>query len=268
MKTFTNQMAGSLRIALLSSIGLVATHNVLGLVEIKGELWQFNSGNSPVASEFVSNTTSHCVATVTPGQFGSGWLAVDNGALGGATGVWELGRNGVIACSGLSDLIGSSGTERSITIKVKQLHDMMYSDLATVLVPGASLQSTKIITNEPSSFGVWVTEETQWQVNAATAVDQATIVGAYYGSAVDQVVMETVLSTVLPPPTLAIRQVGNQIEISWPATASDMVLEATGNLQNPESWAPVEAQVQTSGGVSFVLLTPLTGEEFYRLKQP
>jgi len=235
--------------------------------EIKAQAWQFNSGDSPVIPEYVTNSSSHGVAVVSPGPFGSGWVAQDN-LFAGATGVWDLGRNGTIACSGLAGLVGSPGQERVFTVKVKQYNDgAVYADRATVFVPGAALQNTTVTAMNSGTIGGWVTEETLWKAPAATTVDQLSIVSAYYGSLVDQVSVETVLAA-LPPPTLAIRRVGNQVEVSWPSGFSGMVLESSSNLADAQSWSPVGAAVQTSGETSSVTLETQADAQFYRLKQP
>lgn len=267
MKKFMRHPARCSVIALLSTCGFVLPPSAVAEGAIKAETWEFTSGNSPVIAEHVTNSAHQCVAVVSPGQFGSGWLAEDSGALGGVTGVWDLGRHGTIACNGISGLIGNPGQERVFTVKVKQLNDPIYSDFATVFVTGAALQNAKIITNNSSTFGVWITQESRWKAPAVAAVDQVTIVSAYYGSLVDQVSVEASLVSV-PAPILTIRQVGNQIEVSWSSAFSGMALEATGNLQDAESWSLVEAPVQTSGGVSSVTLTPPADAQFYRLKQP
>lgn len=268
MKNFKQHMArGWLLTALLVTGISLVDHTAFG--EIKAETWQFNSGASPIAPESVANSSNPGVAIVTPGPFGSGWIAQDN-LFSGANGVWDLGRNGTIACSGLANLVGNPGQERVLTVKVKQYNDgAVYADRATVSVPGAALQQRTVTTAGVGTIGEWIIEETRWKTSAAATVDQVTIVSAYYGSLVDQVSVEAAVVAV-PPPTLSIRRVGtgNQVEVAWSAGFSGMVLESSADLNGTHSWAPVDAPVQTSGGISSVTLEMQAEGQFYRLKQP
>lgn len=268
MKNILNGTARAFAVAALLTVGFgIANDAAAGAIKV--EVWQFNSGNAALPAELATNTTPQGTAVVTPGNFASGWLE-QNPLFGSATGVWDLGQNGTIDCSGLASLIGGPGQERTVTIKVKQYNDgAMYADYATVFVPSATLQSSKVTAAGSGTLGAWYVEETRWKVSAAATVDAVTILGADYGTLVDQVSVEAAALVVLPQPKLSIRALATgEIEVSWPSAYNTMLLEASGDAADSQGWTPVSAPVQTSGEVSSVILEKQPGAKFYRLRQP
>ena len=78
-------------------------------------------------------------------------------------------------------------------------------------------------------------------------------------------VTSTALFQVLPP-SLRIRAVAeNEVEITWPATSPEFVLQETADLL-PASWMPVAQPPQIENDQSKLTLTPV-GSRFYRLKK-
>jgi hypothetical protein len=67
---------------------------------------------------------------------------------------------------------------------------------------------------------------------------------------------------------LEIARNGNNIEISWPstATAEGYILESTTSLSEP-NWQPVNQPPIPSGDRDVVTITNATGNEFFRLKK-
>ena len=255
---------GAAMIALVAGV----VSDVTASAATKVETWRFESDSSPATPELVVNTTGSCLATVTPGAFASGWVA-SSPVFGSANGVWDLGSSGTVSCSGLTVLIGGVGSQRTVTVKVTQYRDGgIYAEPTEVAIAGASIVSSNITHAASGGFGDWVTQETRWQLPPSATADTVQITGAEYGSLVDSVSLESSLAA-LPPPQLAIRPVGNnQVELTWPAGYSSMILESNGDASNALNWSPVEATVQTSGDVSFVTLDATNAAQFYRLKQP
>jgi hypothetical protein len=72
----------------------------------------------------------------------------------------------------------------------------------------------------------------------------------------------------LPPvPSLGIAATPNQVVLSWPAAATNYVLETAGALVPPTGWTPLTNGVVVAGGTCF-LTNSLTGAAaFYRLHQ-
>jgi hypothetical protein len=72
------------------------------------------------------------------------------------------------------------------------------------------------------------------------------------------------LPLVPPIPHLDLRRVGNNLLLSWPAEASQFVLEATTNLAPPIQWTPL-----VSGVTQFAATLGSTStSRFYRLRSP
>lgn len=235
---------------------------------IKVETWRFESDSSPATPEVVVNASGSCLATVTPGAFASGWVT-SNPVFGSANGVWDLGRSGTVSCSGLTSLVGGAGSQRTVTVKVTQYRDGgIYYDPTEVAIAGGSIVSSNVTHSASGGFGDWVTQETSWQLPPNATTDTVQITGAYDGSLVDSVSLESSL-VALPPPQLSIRSAGgNQVEVSWPAGYGGMVLESNATANDVGGWSPVGATVQTSGAVSFVTLEATNAAQFFRLKQP
>jgi hypothetical protein len=68
-------------------------------------------------------------------------------------------------------------------------------------------------------------------------------------------------------PTVTISTAGGMIVLSWPATASGYVLEATSSLQNPNWTAVPDAVPTNNGGTNSVSLNLTGNSQFYRLHQ-
>ncbi len=71
-----------------------------------------------------------------------------------------------------------------------------------------------------------------------------------------------------PGPTLQIAAAGGQLWITWPASATNFVLESSSRLGPLASWSPITNGISVSG-YSFVLTTNLAAvpASFYRLRQ-
>lgn len=69
-------------------------------------------------------------------------------------------------------------------------------------------------------------------------------------------------------PFLAVRRVGGNVEISWPADAAGFSLETTGNLNAPGSWSGAAQIPDIADGRSLVLLPIQPGQRFFRLRKP
>jgi hypothetical protein len=246
----------------------LGTQNSYGTSPVSYE-WRFSSALSPAAPEVATGGAGIAQAIVTPGQYASGWMST-NAILGSALGIWDLGRNGTITLNNPSGLAGDSSSERLITIKITQYQDgAIYDQLAVAAMPGASLVSSSSSASAPANLGDWITQTTQWRAPAGVAASSVQITGAYDGSLIDSVVLSTAGAS--EPPVLSIRRLSpdnNQIEISWPATFTDMVLQSTATINDSQSWTPVTETVQVNGSVRSVILNATGSARSYRLKQP
>ena len=229
--------------------------------------WRFDSGANPAVPEVSGGGAAQ--ATISPGEFSDGWIAQAK-VLGAAKGIWDLGKKGTIALRLPAGAVGASGL---ITVKVVQYYGSsggLYSELAEVSVPGAETVNIDAGVTATTTMGGWFTDETQFRAAAGATVNSVLIAGASGGSLIDSVVVESSVS-VIEPPVLSIQPASldnSQVNISWPAKYSSMVLESTADLNDPNSWTPVQQAIQTTGSTSSVSLDAAGGARFYRLKQP
>src|SRR5262249_33263012 len=71
--------------------------------------------------------------------------------------------------------------------------------------------------------------------------------------------------TVITPPRLAIQISGNNLVLSW--MEGGYALVCATNLNEPAHWLPVTNGVETVPGGQQVLLPPVAGSKFFRLRQ-
>jgi hypothetical protein len=75
----------------------------------------------------------------------------------------------------------------------------------------------------------------------------------------------TMITTIMPPPSLAITHQGTNIVLSWPAAATGFVVEGTSTLL-PPSWTTLSGA--TLVGDRFKLnVNTTTGTRYFRLKE-
>jgi hypothetical protein len=228
--------------------------------------WRFDSGANPAVPEVSGGGGAQ--AAISPGDFSDGWIPTA-AILGAAQGIWDLGKSGTIALSLPAGAVGASGL---VTVKVAQYYDQggaLYSELATVSVPGAETVGINASVTGTTSTGGWFADETQWRVAAGSTVSSVLITGAGGGSLIDSVVVQSSLT--VPPPVLTIQPAGpggGQVQISWPAGPAGAVLESTADLNDPNGWTAVPEAIQTTGNTSSVTLDAVGGARFYRLRQP
>jgi hypothetical protein len=259
--------------AMAAGVGLLLCLSMSASAGTTNE-WLFKTSANSVSP---LGSGSGGIATIAPGAYSSGWLG-QNDVFGSAKGVWDLGRSGTITLNSPSGLAGTSGQVRVFTVKVVEWNDGgIYDEPTKVSVPGAKCISTNIDAaaaanlNSTTSVGEWIVNETQWRAEAGTPVNSAVITSANLGSVVNQVVVESSATIITKPsPQLTIQLIGSagnqQAMISWPTNLGSKVLESTSNLNDPQSWTPVQADVQTAGNVNSVTVGTGDAMRFYRLE--
>jgi uncharacterized repeat protein (TIGR01451 family) len=164
--------------------------------------WTFNGSANPAAPEFVANLFGAPQAAVTVGTAGAGWIDQQPIIFGNTrSGVWDLGRNGNIALTIPNDT-APAGSWKFVYVQVTQYRDGLYSQLASVSIPGATLVRSQLRTNEvllPPTFpfnGRWVVEQSVWLIEPCPTSETVTISsGANNSVAIDQVVIDTRCAT-------------------------------------------------------------------------
>ncbi|MBI3848924.1 MAG: hypothetical protein HY298_01340 [Verrucomicrobia bacterium] len=72
----------------------------------------------------------------------------------------------------------------------------------------------------------------------------------------------------LVAPNLQVTRLGSDVVLSWSVTASDFILEMTGELSNSSVWTVVTNVPSTSNGIMTVTNSTLGAKKFYRLRKP
>jgi hypothetical protein len=230
--------------------------------------WKFNSNVNPAPPD-TSSATNVAQAAVAPGGASDGWLQNDP-VFGSAQGIWDLGQFGTITLTSAGGFVAPSSQTCVVTVKVIQYQGGPYEDYVEVSVPGATLLSVKATTVASAKIGVWVADEFQWSVPAGTSVDSILVTAPETRSLVDEVVVAVSAATPAPP-VLTIQPVATsngQMQVSWPSTYANMVLESSSDLNNPAGWTAVQTPVQTANGTSSVNVDMTGVARFYRLRQP
>jgi hypothetical protein len=227
--------------------------------------WRFDGGSNPAAPEVCDPPGVTARATVTTGQFSSGWQSELPG-LGTATGFWDLGRSGSIV------MPVSTGTEtgaRTVRVRVTQWVDGgIFSVRAGVSVAGASFTSEQRTTVESGPLGGWEAVESQWSLSEGQTAGEVTITGAPNGSLVDSVVVAAEAPGA--PVVLSIRRLSpdsDEVELSWPAAVTGFALEGTASLSAPD-WQPVPGTPQVVGDRQLVNTVAGGPAKFFRLRKP
>jgi hypothetical protein len=235
--------------------------------------WQFATKDTVIPPDAGSSSVG-LSATITPGQFSSGWLA-EHPVFGGASGLWDLGRRGTITMGNLGAALGNPATVRTFTVRVQQWVDgAIYTVPATVAVPGAVLVAHGENALAPTGVGAvgatgWVIEETEWRADAGSAVNSMTITSAYDGSVVDSVAIAVSgeipadLVLTIEPAT----DVAGAIRLSWPDAAGSATLESSTNQFDPQSWTPLTVVVSQAGGRYTTTVPASDGIRYFRLKR-
>jgi O-glycosyl hydrolase len=142
----------------------------------------------------------------------------------------------------------------------------------TVVLINATNSPVQAVINspaQPAGITSWQTftssDGSYWQISTNTITnDQATVSVPGYG---------VVTLYGVAPPRLGVSPAGSvQLNLFWPPTAADYVLQATSDLAAPSSWTNLgSGQIMTNGftnGLVSVTVRQNGGPAFYRLMRP
>ena len=228
--------------------------------------WRFDTGANPLPAEVCQNSPSDKAAMV-PGPFAIGWQNQLPG-LGDVTGFWDLGSRGTVTPV-LPPAVTEAGTVvRYVLVSICQYQDGgIYSELATVTIPGATFRRTEVDFTAFGPLGEWTVDRTLWRVEAGVSAGPLTITAASNGSLLDFVTVEAGSPTSAPA-LLSIRRAGDQVEIAWSAQLQGFLLESNTDLGNPQGWQPVDAPVMVVDNEQVVRLAADDSGQFFRLRRP
>lgn len=228
--------------------------------------WRFNTEASLAPAD---TGPGDAVAAVAPGSFGSGWLKDLPALSGGAGGYWDLGQAGRIVCS-FPKGMGQGGLVRSIKVEVVQWWDgSIFGGFADLWMPGAEQAATGANIDRLGSVGGWVADQTVWTPAPGARLESLTLASGESGAVIDSVVVEAIVEAMAPPVlTIVANPASGQVQISWPAGYSEMVLESSTDMSNAKGWQKVDAAVQVGPDSCSVTAAADGPVRFYRLRQP
>jgi hypothetical protein len=152
--------------------------------------WRFGDETTPVSPDVISNPFGSASATVTVGDFGSGWLNQLPG-MGTQTGYWDMGgANGSIVL----DIANQPQAAATKEIWVQTVSFVDISQLPIVDVPGATLLDTQdqVFEHVPTG-GNWMLTLTKWQIQPSVSSEQIVITSdPMWGAVIDRVIVDTV----------------------------------------------------------------------------
>ncbi len=157
------------------------------------QVWTFETNNPEVEPEIDENSYGPAIATVTLGDFSSGWLDETPG-MGTQTGVWDLGISGSIS-------LNIPNCSEALEYKEVWLQVTYYEDslipAPSIDVMGADIlpEETQILEVEDTGLlgGVWKLHKSVWRIYpnpgseiVAVSSDSSTT------AMIDQVVIDTI----------------------------------------------------------------------------
>ncbi len=182
--------------------------------------WRFDTSANPATPQILSNANGAPALTVALGQAAAGWVN-QLFIFGTNQGVWDLGLNGTMTLN-VPNEARPAGSWKIVWVQVYQYQDGIFSQLASVAVPGASLVSTQSRTNATTSFGGnWIEHRSAWLIQPSPASETIIITGGTNGaptSAIDQVVVDTLpLSVTCPTNQTVIADAGqcSRAGVTW-----------------------------------------------------
>ena len=150
--------------------------------------WVFTVSNNPAAPETFTNPGGAASATFNIGTFGKGWLAT---SFGGKTGLWELGRAGLVSLS-VPNFAASSSAAKYVQVQVTYFEDSLAYRPPTVSIAGATLVSLQTFNNLSAPPGIWKTQVTLWQIFPSPSGETIAVAGdPARGLLIDQIIVDT-----------------------------------------------------------------------------
>ena len=165
-----------------------------GSVHSTFQQWAFSLANDPsaVPAERVTNSFGTPTASVVLGDFSDGYIDGDP-YFGPVQGIWDLGQYGTMTLNIPNQPAASTNSYKYVQVQVTQFKDgTIYNSNAVVAIAGGTRISQQQVTNLSSGYnGKWIVEKTLWRLTPSPATESVVLTGGYYGSLIDQVVVDT-----------------------------------------------------------------------------
>jgi hypothetical protein len=137
-----------------------------------------------------------------------------------------------------------------------QLYFYTGQDMGSLTLFPADADRYPVVRPEPFSIEPDITELSEFEMFSGTGFNMGSLAGP--------VTFEVVSDL----PRLTITRSNNVVIVSWPATASNFVLQQNTNGVSSINWSNVTAGVQTVGTNQTLSVNPIGGSRFYRLVKP
>jgi hypothetical protein len=205
--------------------------------------WHFDASTNPTPPDMATNPYGTAEASITVGEFGSGWLEQVPG-FGSRTGYWDLGRSGTVALNIPNRPDASATAHKDIWVQVVQWHDSgIFSEYAAVSVPGATLVDTERRLLESAGVGNWMVDQTRWQLSPHHSSEMVLLTGAVNGSIIEQITLDTRSEEGFCPSNLLVRAdegLCSKSNVSWSVPPVDNCVVSNFNCTpSPGSTFPV-----------------------------
>ena len=131
-------------------------------------------------------------------------------------------------------------------------------DMGSLTLFPADANGYPVVRSEPFSIEPDITELSEFEMFSGTGFNMGSLVGP------------VTFDLVRPlPPSLTIRRTGsNAVTVSWPATASNFVLQQNTNSFSSINWSNITSGIQNDGTNKSLVVNPASGTRFYRLVIP
>lgn len=171
--------------------------------------WLFGDDSNAASPDTAANPYGTASASVTVGEFGSGWLDQLPG-LGTQTGYWDIGGEGG------QIVIDVPNVPAAMPVKEIWVQTVSFVDLTQeplVDVPGAELLDTdEQIFENVTTGGRWYLLLTKWQVAPSVSSEQVVITSdPMWGAIVERVVVDTIATP--EPATLLLLASGGLLAV-------------------------------------------------------
>jgi uncharacterized repeat protein (TIGR01451 family) len=186
--------------------------------------WRFSADTNPALPDVASNAYGVAQAAIATGEFSSGWLDRTPG-LGTNSGYWDLGRSGTMTLTIPNRPGASTNSYKYIWVQVTQWYDGgIYKEYASVSISGATALGGQRQLVESLPLGGWWVDQTMWRLAPNPASETILIGGAFNGSVVEQIVVDTRCVEPGCPPDLLVSADSGQCSktnVTWPLPLVD-----------------------------------------------
>lgn len=137
-----------------------------------------------------------------------------------------------------------------------QLYFYTGQDMGSLTLFPADAGGYPVVRPEPFSIQPDITELSEFEMFSGTGFNMGSLAGP--------VTFEVVSDL----PRLTITRSNNAVIVSWPASASNFILQQNTNSPSSINWSNITSGIQNDGTTKTLVINPASGNRFYRLMLP